>query len=381
MQDSVVDSISDNNERFWLQMTKKGTLQYCHEMLKLSVDFQSKKAPDTPYEQHLRSLDDEILAYMDYVVKCTHEKTWSFIHPNNSPFPRDLHAFIHEYSTEGKFQPNHLMCKLGALRDEYNKLIYEFLIEYDIFETDVEIYFGVKAISDSWVTTPQFQEHVLQQWEKVKQAGTYKRNLHRFKMTNNGNNGTFWPFWWRMGMDCKEELSDAIMIIRKFYDDYKKTLQLKDIVPQKFDIIREEVENSLRVSKDYSELLTCIKDNFSTDAIAHFESLIDHCIEEGIIKRKISEEIVYICLKPSTKLVCLLRVFFYSMTWTQCKNKQAGFTPIAFLAKVFLDKKGRTIGRDTWDKNENSAHTAWINAKKTLKRWFPELEFNGERRK
>lgn len=374
------ESIIENNERFWLQMTKKGTLQYCHEMLKLSVDFQLKKKPDTPYEEHLCSIDNQILEYMDYVVKCTHEKTWSSICAEASPFPYDLHAYIHGKTPEGKFQPNHLMCKLAALRDEDNKLVYEFLIEYDIFETDVEIYFGVKAVSDSWVTTPTFQEHVLQQWEIVKEAGSYKRNLHRFKMTNNGNNGTFWPFWWRLGMDCKEELSDAIEIIRKFYNDYKKALLLDDIVSPRFDIIKDEVENSLRASKDYEDLLKCIKEDFNQKAMDYFETLIDCCIDAGFIRRNESVEKMFICMKSSAKIVCILKVFFYTMTWIQDDRKPCGYTPTSFLSKVFLDKKGRTIKKKTWQITENSALTSWDEAKKTLKAWFPNIEVKGERR-
>ncbi|MDE6479649.1 MAG: hypothetical protein K2L45_05205 [Muribaculaceae bacterium] len=373
--------IKENNEKFWLMMTKEGTLPYCHEMLKLSVEFQSKKDPDTPYELHLKTLDSDIQAYMDNVVRHTHDKTWNMILPEESPFPKDLHAYIHEYGCAGKFQPNHLMCKLAALRDDEHKLVYEFLIEYDIFESDVEIYFGVKAVSDSWITTPQFQQLVINQWNKVKEKGAYKRHLHRFKNTNNGNNGTFWPFWWRMGMDCKEELSDAIMIIRKFYDDYKKTLELEDFEPPKFDRIQEEVENSLRASKDYEKLLSCIRDDFSVEVIELFESLIDHCIEEGIVRRKKSEELMYICLKPATRIVCLLRVFFYTMTWIYCKGKAAGSTPVTWLSKVFLDKNGRTINDKTWQKTENSAYSAWVSAKKSLRNWFPDIEIKGERRK
>lgn len=371
--------IKENNERFWLRMTKLGTLQYCHEMLKLSVEFQGKRDIETPFDKHLESLDEAILKYMDYVVEQTNNKTWDSITPEESPFPSDLHGYIHDYSETRRFQPNHLMCKLAALRDETNKLVYEFLIEYDIFETDVEIYFGVKAIHDTWMTTPEFQEIALKHWEEVKKEGAYKRKLYRFKMTNNGNNGTFWPFWWRMGMDCKEELSDAVDYLTKFYNDYKETLNLQDVFAPKFDIIKNEVENSLRSTKDYEILTECIERDFSPEVNDHFETLIERCLEEKIIRRLNTGELMYACIGTATKFLCILKVFFISMSWKYCEGKRKAYTPNKLLQKVFLNKNGRAIGDKSWGVTAESAYTSWSEAVELLKGWFPEIEIKGKR--
>lgn len=378
-KDKEETNIQENNERFWLCMTKEGTLQYCHEMLKLSIEFQSKRDIEMPYDQHLKSLDNDILKYMDFVVKHTKNKTWDRISPEDSPFPSDLHGYIHDFSKSRKFQPNHLMCKLAALRDEPNKLIYEFLIEYDIFETDVEIYFGVKAVHDTWITTPEFQDIVIHHWESVKKEGAYKRRLYRFKMTNNGNDGTFWPFWWRMGMDCKEELSDAVDYIRKFYNDYKETLHLMDVFTPKFDIIKNEVENSLRTTEDYRILMECIEHDFSAEVTDYFETLIEHCIEENIIRRLNTVGMMYACVGTATKFLCILKVFFITMSWNFCKGKRKSFTPNKLLKKVFLNKNGRAIGDKSWEVTADSAYTSWCEAIDALKRWFPKIEIKGER--
>lgn len=369
MNNSEDATIKENNENFWLRMTKEGTLQYCHEMLKLSVEFQSKRPIDTPYEEHLKSLDKDIEKYMDFVVDQTNNKTWHLTKPEDSPFPPDIHGYIHDFSEERKFQPNHLMCKLAALRDETNKLIYEFLIEYDIFATDVEIYFGVKAVHDTWITTPVFQTTVIDNWEKVKEAGAYKHRLYKFKMTNNGNDGTYWPFWWRMGMDCKENLRDAVQDIKKFYKDYKETLHLKDIFTPKFDLIKDEVANSLRSTEDYKILMDFIREEFAEEVRDNFEILIEHCLEENIIRRINPTGLVYACVGPTTRFICLLKVFFKTMHLTFCKGKRkACYTPNKYLQKVFLDRNNRAIGNKSWD--VTPASPAWYEAEKKIQRWF-----------
>lgn len=367
--------LEELNSDFWLEMTKEGTLHYCHEMLKLSRDFANSRPDDKPYEEHLISLDESILNYMDKVHNYTHSGKRNEITAQVSPFPADLKGFIHEHQIEGDFQPEHLMCKLAILRDEENRLNYEFLIEYDIFDTSTEIYFGVKAVSDEWKPTHAFKQLAMDHWKLVEEKGAYKRKKHRFKMTNNVSNGTFWPFWLRMTMECKEELNDAISFVEKFYKDYKDYLFLKDVVSPRFENVRNVVADFLRSDSDYEILLDKIESEFGIQAVDIFENLIDKCLSEGIInKSNVSNGCVYQCNGPTTKIVSLLRLLFLNFAFLPSNIKRKGFTPINELSKIFLDKHNRTIKRKSWEKQSGEMLTTWYEAVNKLQLWFPDLK-------
>ena len=378
------EELANNNERFWLEMTKQGTLRYCHEMLKLSIEFQKKRRDVIGYYEHLESLDDKILSYMDMVNEFHKQGRFYEIQAKDSPFPSDLHGYIHDNYSEGKrgsFQANHLMCKLAVLRDEDNKFCYEFLIEYDIFETDVEIYFGVKAISDSWNTTPAFQNKVLGDWGIVREMGAYKRNKHRFKMTNNSNNGTFWPFWWRLGMDCKEELADSIQIIKKFYTDYKKYLELEDAIRPKFDRVSNEVLNSLTSEVDYIDLIKKIKEDYNENVSNSFEDVLNKCVEEGFLEEHNRTGKRYFCKVTKAKIICIIRKFFQLASlngekWQDSEHRENWFnrhTPINALSKVILDKNGNVINLSNWRKDTNDQlYEQYKQAQEILERWIPD---------
>ena len=163
-----------------------------------------------------------------------------------SPFPSELKGYIHEYSTNGifvkskdkdgwhgedkLFQPVHLMQKRNVYRDENHKITYEFLVEYGLLRSDVEIYYGVKAVSDfsSAVTTlseydkseeyKEFVDYVQKlsrSWfemislterkkdltgilKKYTFHRSYLEKLKKLKFTNNAHDGTFWIAWGRM---------------------------------------------------------------------------------------------------------------------------------------------------------------------------------------
>ena len=366
--------LEELNSDFWLEMTKEGTLHYCHEMLKLSRDFANSRPDDRPFEEHLISLDESILNYMDKVHNYTHSGRRNEITAQDSPFPADLKGFIHELQIEGDFQPDHLMCKLAILRDEENRLNYEFLIEYDIFDTSTEIYFGVKAVSDEWKPTHAFKQLAMNHWKLVEEKGAYKRKKHRFKMTNNVSNGTFWPFWIRMTMECKEELNDAISFVEKFYRDYKKILKLKDVVPKRFDEIKNVVSVYLRSEFDYKILLERIKTDFDEDAVEKFEYFVSKCLEKGIIeKSNVTPYKIYRAVGPSVDIVSHLRLLFLNLGYYNCKGKPMGFTPQKELAAVFLNKDNDTIQKSNWDKSIDNIERAWRKSRLNLKEWF-----NGE---
>lgn len=373
MQNETEDII-ERNERFWLEMTKLGTLTYCHELLKLSTEFQNKRPSKVEYYEYLGSLDEHILKYIDVLNAYSKNGKWGEITPKDSPFPSDIHGYIHEYNEGGGwFQPKHLMCKLAVLRDATNKINYEFLIEYDILSPDVEIYFGVKAVSDSWESTEDFKKVVIEQWEKVRQD-KYKRYAHRFKLTTNVNHGTFWPFWWRMNIDCKEELIDTILRLKVFYQDYKKVLDLHDLFIAKFDKIQHWATSSLLTNDDYNYLLKKITDDYNEGISKRFEIFLQKCVEKNVLVLDPNNNTKYHCAGTIVQMMCLIKVFFFYFSRVYENAKFWGNdTPKQYLVKVVMDKHGRIIRDSYWRKEPDQMHPHWENAVKMIQEMFPEL--------
>lgn len=312
---------------------------------------------------------------MDYLVKLTDEGKRYEATPDDSPVPVDLIGVIHEHTGQPMFQSNHMMCKLAMLRDETASLTYEFLVEYDIFETDVEIYYGVKAVSDDLITTEEFKAHVLEDWEKVRRAKKYRKLAGKFKITNNGNYGTFWPFWIRLNINCKESLYDTVSILKVFYDDYAKVLKLKPFGTERFSLIYDNLMRWDETSDDYSKLLIKINDQFSAGSSRAFEKVfVEGCLKGGIIERindtryKVSPSV------PTYKFVYLVRNFFYElyalMPSQYKKDRTKGLTPLKELTKVFLGKKKKPISDSDWKKSCNDLGEVWDECEASVKSWL-----------
>lgn len=116
---------------------------------------------------------------------------------------RLLEDFRRDDSYLGKAAPHHIMYKLGEpLKSKDGCRAYEFLIEYDIYEPTVGIYYGCKGLTLKGDHNQQI-EFFNKEWEEIEEklakilSNTFpgKSFVHRFKLTNNANNSTYWPFW------------------------------------------------------------------------------------------------------------------------------------------------------------------------------------------
>lgn len=212
------------NHKYWKEMTVKSTLNYCKEMLRLSSN---------PYDVvSEEDFDQRCETYVRKVIEYDREKTLKD-HLDElyglSPFPDDIRGYIHEYSSDRIFQPKHLMCKLSYLR--VNGITFEFLLEYGILQSDVEIYYGIKAISDDVKTTEDFAAKVMSLsdcWFEYIRSLTKVRGRTagfclRHKFTNNISDGTFWISWVRV--ESKDTIGDAIRDLNNnIYDKFRSFL-------------------------------------------------------------------------------------------------------------------------------------------------------------
>lgn len=219
----------DANHRYWFEKTLESTRLYCEDFLQLSQCGNKK-------------IDEEALKeYMYSVMTLEDQKRLCDVTRDDflKVFPEDIMGRIHEYDstkdvrpdTHPDFEPKHLMYKYAVMRDDEHGTTYEFLMEYDIFQPEVEIYYGVKAISDSWETPDDFITQACDLYENicvpllvaknslkeksVSDPDAYKR---KFKVTNNANNGTYWLFW------CRVESGETAVGMKKAICEFYRIL-------------------------------------------------------------------------------------------------------------------------------------------------------------
>lgn len=126
-------------------------------------------------------------------------------------------------------EPHFLMVKLPSLLSKDGCRVYEFLIEYDIYNPSQGIYFGCKSLTlpghrhssniskafDDWnVVKP----HVLR---RLNNTFTNKDFSKRFLDTDNADRNTYWPFWIAAypDEDLKSEILPALQIIKEAYKE------------------------------------------------------------------------------------------------------------------------------------------------------------------
>lgn len=255
------------NHKYWTEMTVKSTLSYCKEMLRLSSN---------PYEKvSEEDFDQQCEAYVRKLIEYDKGKTLKD-HIDElyelSPFPDDIRGYLHEYSRDRIFQPKHLMCKITTIR--VVDITFEFLVEYGILESDVEIYYGIKAISDDIKTTEHFAKAVMElsdKWfeyirSKNKNRGKIPIDYRQHKFTNNVHDGTFWISWVRM--ESKDKFDIIVnSLSKRIFPNFETFLSKEaggqwgniDKVTASIDKIRDILNNKPMITTKHSDLIKVVE--------------------------------------------------------------------------------------------------------------------------
>lgn len=373
------------NEFFWFERVSKSTITYCNEFLKLT-------------KGHKNVTKDAIKDYMSLIIKlrneCYSDDEINRISEAKSVFPKDIRGYLCHEGNEPIFQPNHLMCKLATLRDEVNLINYEFLIEYDIFDPATEIYYGVKAVSDKPVSSNHFIECAEQRWGDVLGRNTKRKNKHkrgrksfyikyenRFKETDNGNNGTFWPFWIRYDAD-KESFVDIVTALKTIFKDFGKSLNKNLDYKGEFQNIENILKNNVCDNKDnYStvsnKLFSAIRNNLMEESEKEFKEIVLPNLEEKglIIKRQ--EDGLYQLVPSLIELATYMEVAFKEMgkrrnkykDKDKNKNKKLIDTlPITALQEFILNSGGNHTNANSWSNRLEDERYKEI--EKDVRNWF-----------
>lgn len=244
--------------------------------------------------------------------------------------------------------PNHMMYKLETIERKDVGRAYEFLVEYEVHEPTVGIYFGCKGLILDGNDEHQIEEFN-KEWEILKPAVTFYLNStfpgkdfqHRFKPTNNSNNHTYWPFWITLyeNEDIREVAYRAIVIIRKVYKQYFNN---GNVYSKDWSII-----------KCRSKLVT--KTAFTHEAYLELEKRTDanllHSFISGLKAQKvlavseIFEEAYFFAEGGGhfqLEVALLFSKFFKKVVQTN-NTKRSKKTPWESFCRVFLDKDGNTF--------------------------------------
>jgi hypothetical protein len=160
------------------------------------------------------------LASADYISKINGLATFS----------SDSGGFHCDNTVHGTPEPNHIIYKLGpTLMSADGAHGYEFVVEYDRYQPNVGIYFGAKSLIFDTANAESQIEIVDREWEQIRQAvmlalsniypDGHFNQLQRYKLTDNANNFTYWPFWIVLHEQEPIEIAGhAVTVIRKLYE-------------------------------------------------------------------------------------------------------------------------------------------------------------------
>lgn len=359
---------SDINQKYWFIKTFESTRQYCAEFQDVLPENQRRPLDDRKLRDYMYKVMLAAAAGQMYKIKTQDFK---------SVFPEQIMGRTHEYPATrderpkgyANFAPRHLMYKPATMRDNLHGITYEFIIEYDIFHPDVEIYYGIKAISDYWnpgqenpAKAMEFLENVDEFYSTVvkpilidgrnrisKSGGaTGVDGLHdrEFKVTNNLNNGTYWLFWIRV--ESNSSVKEALERLARFYEGmFRKDTSKKDSHPERRNAYtelnrREIVFNNPR---GYARLLSWIHKNMSEDGVDRFKSFIDKLLATPYLRR-IGQGLY--CFSTTPTIYSLLIYYFFDkeyIMWLLDKRAKPTHTkiPAALIESVFSAKDRKRI--------------------------------------
>lgn len=188
---------------------------------------------------------------------------------NNLKFKDGKSVFNRDDTYNGIKADRHIMYKLPSLHNEDGSIYYEFLIEVDKNDPCLGIYYGCKGLIKKGDNKEKIKE-MDEDWEEIKPKVLERlKNLYpskdfknRFKLTDNANDNTYWPFWISLYEDenVQEVAARVTIIIRDEYDrflgkdiykaDETSKHKIKDV-----NILEGEVKSVTRYTEESWESL------------------------------------------------------------------------------------------------------------------------------
>lgn len=369
---------SEKNRKYWERMSFQSSITFCRRMMELT-DGRFDEAAVHGYLVETAKFDSagKLAKSADPGFRRALE--------SKSPFPTEIKGVVYEHWGEGVFQPMHLMHKLEPIRDTASPIVFEFLVEYGLFESSVGIYYGCKCVWPDGFDTDEAVGRANELWDtlRAKVLNALNRTFmdldftNRFKVTNNASNRTYWPFWITLieGEDIVNVGMAALKIIRWVFE--RNLSGCDDSCDDSYCPVGHNYLPNTRFTDDAWELaLASLDDGTGKRGKAgdkrekgwkrkrmkrsdDFVKLIDKCVEKGWLERvhvngpddhafRMTDEIPVRC-KGAVFIgvaVCVVnqgnRMFNYSPAW-DC------------LARIFIGENGELLTPDNL-KNIFSLH-------------------------
>jgi hypothetical protein len=250
--------------------------------------------------------------------------------------------FRRDDSFLGNKAPNHMMYKLETLYSKDGRRGYEFLIEYDIWEPTVGIYYGCKGL----VLEGEVDKELVtfdEEWKQIKNEVLYVLNnifpekdfTHRFKPTNNANDNTYWPFWISLyeDEDIIEVAARATIIIRNIYKKYLDggIFKYHEIESKKIKTITAFTSNA------YYDLWKSLKTEVNRKAFKQFEAYLE---QEKHIARDDTYEYCWVVNMSNVEFAFLWAAFCEHIGLI---NGEDAVVPWQHIIKIFMNRNGEAF--------------------------------------
>lgn len=302
-----------------------------------------------------------------------------------------LEGFHEDNTFHGHKASHHIMYKLGVpLKSKDDaKRGYEFLIEYDIFEPTVGIYYGCKGLIYGDNLNEEERDRQInlfnQEWEIIKEEvirilnNTFpeKDFSRRLKKTNNANNNTYWPFWITLyeEEDIIEVGARALRLIKDVYRKYINEESYKENLESKPPglITHKSSQDITAFTQDaYDELLEKLK---TEDNVRLFENFISSLKNEqkNLHDVEIYEK-AYGVESNRVEFAYMLSSFFKYLKTISKKAPRS--VPWECIGKVFMDMNEEPFGKDVLKnsyKYSDSPTAAQVNHKERSEKRLMEL--------
>lgn len=303
-------------------------------------------------------------------IRLKNQHYWKKLNEESSRFYQDRMSILKSESGLtldntflGNKAPHHIMYKLGEpLKSEDGCRGYEFLIEYDIEEPTVGIYYGCKGL----IYTEDIDSQISRfnkEWNAIKnEVATILNNTFpgkqfnmRFKATNNANNNTYWPFWVTLyeEEDIVEVAVRAINIIKRVYSKYiRKGIYDFDFKINQMDKsdnntskkhIMLRYPTALSFTEEAYNELAETKRNYG-DILKELDYFISIASSKkiNIITKNEDYEKAWNATEDTTLFAYTIQTFFTRLIKDGIYKKNG--TPWVAISKVFLDKDGKVFG-------------------------------------
>lgn len=270
--------------------------------------------------------------------------------------------FRRDDTFHGIHSDHHIMYKLDTLKSIDGKRGYEFLIEFDILEPTVGIYYGVKGIIQPGADADEQREQYDKEWKDVRDHmievlnNTFegKNFANIWRPTDNANNRTYWPFWFALSEDntVVDVAARATRLIKKIYEarvlNPRLTEDLKDTKSESTG--SEKGKNKIQNAEDIT-----IETRFTQKA---FDELLRR-MEYGNIPtnskeknkptkysnyNKLNKEFFSLFLELAVKEKRLVRSNEYEMAW-EFQEEKREFAELMIALFYLLKNEGRITQR------------------------------------